>query len=111
MNGILLSIESICIIFIEAAIKREKQEAEDIIKEDEYLEKVIEPEIQSNSPVGNDETEESVVTSDEFALEPADAKKASSYPSDQIGWRAMLEEARVNDIYFTSNTLFSHLFY
>ena len=47
---------------------------------------------------------ESVETADEYALEPVDTKKASAYSVvPEIGLRAMEEEARVNDIYFTSN--------
>lgn len=89
---------------LEAAIRREKEEAEDIIKEDDYLEKIIVPDPQSNSPIDGDETDESVITNDEYALEPADSKKASAYNSlpASVRLETMVEEARVNDIYFTT---------
>jgi hypothetical protein len=88
---------------LEAAIKRERQEAEDIVKDDDYLEKVLVPNLKSSSPT-DEETDESVVTNNEYALEPADAKKASSFNSQpgNVRLEALEEEIRVNDIYFTS---------
>lgn len=67
------------------------------------MEKVLVPDRESISPT-DDETDESVVTNDEYALEPADSKKASAYSSipETVRLEAMVEEARVNDIYFTS---------
>jgi hypothetical protein len=51
--------------------------------------------------------DESVDTADEYALEPADSKKASAYNSMpdnvKLGMKIEeMEEARVNDIYFTT---------
>ena len=85
-------------------------QAEDIIKEDDYLEKAIEAGRESVSS-NDDEMGESVETSDEYALEPADSKKASAYNSMpdnvKLGMKIEeMEEARVNDIYFTSKLNF-----
>ena len=65
----------------------------------------MQSERQSTAPI-DDEMDETVETVDEYALEPADSKKASAVPmsiSDRLGVELKkFEEARVNDIYFTS---------
>ena len=65
----------------------------------------MESERQSVEPV-EDDTDEVVETVDEYALEPADSKKASAVSmsaSERLGVELKkFEEARVNDIYFTS---------
>ena len=68
-------------------------QAEDIIKEDDYLEKAIEAGRESVSS-NDDEMGESVETSDEYALEPADSKKASAYNSmpDNVKLGMKIEE-------------------
>ena len=95
---------------LESQIQRERQQAEDIIKEDNYLEKAIESGRESISS-NDDEMDESVDTADEYALEPADSKKASAFNSMPENVKLEMkieemEEARVNDIYFTSKRLF-----
>jgi len=91
---------------LEQHIQRERQQAEDILEEDKYLEKAIEAGRESISS-NDDDMDESVETADEYALEPADSKKASAYNSMpenvKLGMRIEeMEEARVNDIYFTT---------
>ena len=65
----------------------------------------MESERQSLEPV-DDDMDETVETADEYALEPADSKKASAVSmsaSERLGVELKkFEEARVNDIYFTS---------
>lgn len=85
---------------IEAALKRQTQEAEDIIKEDEILEEEIDPGRQPLSG-GDDQMDETIM--DEDILEPADSKKASAFNSLPTNVRTeILEEARINDVYFTT---------
>merc|ERR1711963_194212 len=71
----------------------------------EVIEKIMESERQSVEPV-EDDTDEVVETVDEYALEPADSKKASAVSmsaSERLGVELKkFEEARVNDIYFTT---------
>lgn len=91
---------------IESQIQRERQQAEDVIKEDNYLEKEIDS---GREPVSSngDEMGETVDTADEYALEPADSKKASAFNSmpENVKLEMKIEEMeenRVNDIYFTT---------
>jgi len=90
---------------IEQSLRKEKEVAEEIIKEENDIEKVIESERQSLEPV-DDDMDETVETADEYALEPADSKKASAVSmsaSERLGVELKkFEEARVNDIYFTT---------
>jgi len=90
---------------IEQSLQKEREAAEEIIKEDEDIEKIMQSERQSTAPI-DDEMDETVETVDEYALEPADSKKASAVPmsiSDRLGVELKkFEEARVNDIYFTT---------
>jgi len=88
---------------LEQSIRKEDEEIQDLIKsEDDNLEKA-ENLIRQYLPPTDDEMGESVETADEYALEPVDTKKASAYSVvPEIGLRAMEEEARVNDIYFTT---------
>ena len=90
---------------LEQSLRKEKEVAEEIIKEENDIEKVIESERQSLEPV-DDDMDETVETADEYALEPADSKKASAVSmsaSERLGVELKkFEEARVNDIYFTS---------
>lgn len=98
---------------LEAALKKEEKEAEAVIKEEELLENVIQPESKSTGleskaiPDKDYKTVQSSLRADEYALEPADSKKASSFsfmrPEERERVRSeAMEEARINDIYFTT---------
>merc|ERR1719334_2708076 len=90
---------------IEKSLQKEREAAQAILKEDDDIEKIMESERQSVEPV-EDDTDEVVETVDEYALEPADSKKASAVSmsaSERLGVELKkFEEARVNDIYFTT---------
>ena len=92
-------------MFSEKSLQKEREAAQAILKEDDDIEKIMESERQSVEPV-EDDTDEVVETVDEYALEPADSKKASAVSmsaSERLGVELKkFEEARVNDIYFTS---------
>ena len=101
-------------VSLESQIQRERQQAEDVIKEDNYLEKEIDSGRESVSSNG-DEMGETVDTADEYALEPADSKKASAFNSmpENVKLEMKIEEMeenRVNDIYFTSKRVFLEFF-
>ena len=83
-----------------------EEEAEEIIKEGEAIEKAIQQDRQ-NPASEDDEIEEMIDNGDEYALEPAGAKKAAAFSSipDISRIEEIAEELRVNDIYFTSNFL------
>ena len=83
-----------------------EEEEEEIIKEGEAIEKAIQQERQ-NQASEDDEIEEMIDNGDEYALEPAGAKKAAAFSSipDISRIEEIAEELRVNDIYFTSNFL------
>merc|ERR1712072_782139 len=90
----------------EQSMKKEKgieEEAEEIIKEGEAIEKAIQQERQ-NQASEDDEIEEMIDNGDEYALEPAGAKKAAAFSSipDISRIEEIAEELRVNDIYFTT---------
>merc|ERR1719334_3042433 len=90
---------------IEKSLQKEREAAQAILKEDDDIEKIMESERQSVEPV-EDDTDEVVETVDEYALEPADSKKTSAVSmsaSERLGVELKkFEEARVNDIYFTT---------
>ena len=100
-------------MFLEKSLQKEREAAQAILKEDDDIEKIMESERQSVEPV-EDDTDEVVETVDEYALEPADSKKASAVSmsaSERLGVELKkFEEARVNDIYFTSKYYFISLF-
>merc|ERR1719322_1958416 len=62
---------------IEKSLNKEREAAQAILKEENDIEKVMESERQSLEPV-DDDMDETVETADEYALEPADSKKASA---------------------------------
>jgi hypothetical protein len=91
---------------LEQSMRKEKgieEEAEEIIKEGEAIEKAIQQERQ-NQASEDDEIEEMIDNGDEYALEPAGAKKAAAFSSipDISRIEEIAEELRVNDIYFTT---------